>query len=286
MTDNNTKERSREALIGHFEPAGTEFQIEKQLYLALNRDTILKIPNLSVEGRCIDIVDPSIHTAEFLEDLIRQHYIINFHFFNRKDANDLLRRLDYENFIIHDDLVVVQFDYSTKNIIDFHAHSALPEQYTLETSNERTCADDIKVVQNGQKSSGMNPLPGYRIRSNGFDVHTLTLRDKNTNEIVAATLLHYYSNYINIRDNNFGIIRGAYVAEAHRNRNLGRILNAILGKYILECLSINKIYAYIHKSNIPSLRMTKSLGRSILDEHINFFVEDRKKEQEFFAKIS
>jgi hypothetical protein len=271
-----------------FEPEfyGTPFQIEKQRIVLAQRDNILTQRNLIVDSRCIDIIKGETFDHKVLQNLIEQYHTVSFHFFNAEAAEKFLATLDQAVFDIHDGIQVVRFDYENRDLIEYFSsqEEMIDKKFTIEEVTPSLSKNDIAYIQSEQVRYGLYPFPGYFLRSIYNDTYTLAVRDTETGDIVASTTFQHCSCYNNLDEKDFSIVRGSYVHEAYRNQNLGKYLNACLGKHILERFNIRSAYSYIYNTNIPSFRMVKSLGVKLVEGHTDFFVTHRPSEQKFMMK--
>jgi hypothetical protein len=265
-----------DAAVNALELAGTPFQIFVQHHFYTHRHWISQQKNHVTDGRGIYILCAEEHDTSYLIDLLNDHYVVSYHFHEKLLAAKLLASLTEQDFIVFDDLKVVKFDFSNHDLLEHFSSAALEEGLEVEAIDIHTSKDDMQDILQKQIDAKLNPLTGYFIRSYFNDAYTLALRDIRENSIVAATTFHYFTNDTLVEARYSGFTRASFVIDSYKNRNLSKYLNAHLGKYIIDTLKIEGIYAYLHTSNIPSYRMCKSLGMKIVEDEINFFAINKK----------
>lgn len=244
-------------MAGYF---GTHIQQRLQAQAEESAEFIAHTPGACQAGRTMGCDDPKQFGWDRIGEIVERDGVCGFRLVDTADVPEISSELfargcrfdTWEVFLAERDAALLA---SCKI-----ASEPLPSGLSLWTITDDPENQQIKDTQAMMASAGLVPFSGSMLTGKIGRSVTIIIGD----EAGVVATAHGYMPH-----NAFSPYRGyawgglVAVAETHRGRGLGKLVNALMIERVLKELGASHIYELVSASNVPSRRMVEACGLTL-----------------------
>jgi GNAT superfamily N-acetyltransferase len=241
-------------MAGYF---GTEIQQRLQAQAEKSADFIARTPGACQAGRTMGCDDPKQFGWGRISEIVQRDGVCGFRLIGTDDVPDIRSELEsracrfdtWDVFVAERDLAV-----EASRMV---ATQPLPAGLSVWATSDDPESTQIKDAQDMMATAGLVPFSGSMLTGQIGRSVTVIIGGESG---VAATAHGYmphnhFSSYTRYAWG--GLVA---VAEAHRGKGLGKLVNALMVERVFRELGATHVYELVSATNIPSRRMVEACG--------------------------
>jgi hypothetical protein len=242
-------------MAGYF---GNDSQQRLQAQAEASAELINRTPGACQAGRFMGCDDPRKFGWDRIGEIVERDGVCGFRLIDAADVPDIRSELlgrgcrfdTWDVFVADRDTALAASRES--------AEQPLPAGYSLWPTLGDPESKQVKDVQAMMASVGLVPFSGSMLTGEIGRSVTMVIGDDDARVVATAHGYMPHNTFSPYCDYAWGGL--VAVAEVHRGRGLGKLVNALMIDRVFRALGASHIYELVSASNIPSRRMVEACG--------------------------
>lgn len=242
-------------MAGYF---GTEMQQRLQARAEVAAQLIASTPGACQAGRTMGCDDPDKFGWDRIGEIIEQDGVCGFRLIHTDHVEEIRSELSSRACRLDTWDVFLADRETALAASEKFAHLPLPAEYSLSPTPIDPESDHMRRLQAMMAGAGLVPFSGSMLTGAVGSATTVLIGDAEGN---VAACAHGYMPH-NAYSPYHGYAWGGLVAvaEPHRGKGLGKVINALMINRVFRDLKASHIYELVSASNVVSRRMIEACG--------------------------
>lgn len=241
-------------MAGYF---GTDIQRRLQAQAEESADFIAHTAGACQAGRTMGCDDPGQFGWDRIGDIVARDGVCGFRLLDTAEVPDVRSELLARGCRLDTwDVFLAERDAALAASRTF-AGQPLPSGLSLWTTPDDPESEQIRSTQAMMASAGLVPFSGSLLTGEIGRSVTIIMGDSDG---VVATAHGYMPHNVFSRYRSYAWGGLVAVAESHRGKGLGKLVNALMIDQVFRKLGASHVYELVSASNIASRRMVEACG--------------------------
>lgn len=242
-------------MAGYF---GTELQQRLQARAEVSAELIATTPGACQAGRMVGCDDPDKFGWDRIGEIIELDGVCGFRLIDTDHVEEIRSELSSRGCRLDTWDVFLAERETALAVSGKFAHPPLPSGYSLWPTPTDPESDQMRRLQAMMASAGLVPFSGSLLTGRVGRATTVLIGDAEGNLAACAHGYMPHNAYSPYHDYAWGGL--VAVAEPHRGKGLGKVINALMIDRVFRDLKASHIYELVSASNVVSRRMVEACG--------------------------